>query len=163
MISNSVTIVCFFNLIFFDKNHGLSLSGSLGYKTTSLTLSIPIKTVISLSNPIPQPECGGIPHPNVFKCSSKLEGSRSCSFNLDFVLLALILIVLGREAFFHLMIILNIHTVNQMSVTVLGHHLFHECKMVLVSLASLLKRKIRDVFLQGYVSVSLTNLHQILF
>ena len=46
-----------------EYNYGFSLSGSLGYKTTSLTLSIPISTVINLSNPNPQPECGGIPHP----------------------------------------------------------------------------------------------------
>ena len=64
--------------------YGDNLSGSLGYNTTSRTLSIPINVVMSLSNPIPQPECGGIPQSNVLRWSSNCAGSNPCSDNLAF-------------------------------------------------------------------------------
>ena len=48
-------------------DHGVNLSGSLGYKITSLTLSIPIRVVNTLSRPKPHPACGGIPQSNACK------------------------------------------------------------------------------------------------
>ena len=66
-------------------SQGFNLSGSLGYKITSLTLSIPRITVSSLSNPNPQPACGGIPQSNACRCSENFAGSRSCSLNLALI------------------------------------------------------------------------------
>nr|AIF21967.1 isopropylmalate/isohomocitrate dehydrogenase (leuB) [uncultured marine thaumarchaeote SAT1000_06_F08] len=48
-------------------SQGFNLSGSLGYKITSLTLSIPRIIVSSLSSPNPHPACGGIPQSNACK------------------------------------------------------------------------------------------------
>ena len=89
-------------------SQGFNLSGSLGYKITSLTLSIPRITVSSLSNPNPQPACGGIPQSNACKCSENFAGSRSCSLNLA-------LIFSGLCVYYHQMTIQDNQIVNQMT------------------------------------------------
>lgn len=48
-------------------NQGVSLSGSRGYSTTSLTLSIPMSVVSNRSRPSPHSACGGTPQSNAFK------------------------------------------------------------------------------------------------
>src|SRR5919107_1478410 len=64
------------------SDQGVRRSVSRGYRTTSLTFCELVITIISLSKPSPQPECGGIPQSNALRCSTKFSGFNPCSVNL---------------------------------------------------------------------------------